>query len=180
MTEVLISVILSLPLPVAAQDNRVREPEVVQIVDLKQYIGLWYEIAKIPNPFQKKCVLNTTAEYTFLENGEIRVVNRCMRENGKIITARGIAKIADTGTNAKLKVSFVNLFGIHLFWGDYWIIGLDQDYRWAIVGDPRRKYGWILSRTPELTKEVRNRINDILTDQGYNPADFVNTIQKTD
>ena len=180
MIKVLIPVLICLPLFSIAQINLDKEPAVVHAVDLKQYIGLWYEIAKIPNPFQKKCVRNTTAEYTLLENGKIRVVNRCMRDNGRIITARGIAKIADTRTNAKLKVSFVNLFGLRLFWGDYWIIGLDRDYDWAIVGDPRRKYGWILSRTPELSKDVRNRINDILTDQGYDPADFADTLQKTD
>jgi apolipoprotein D and lipocalin family protein len=176
--KIILSVLFYLPIICLAQMANHSEPTVVPFVDLNRYAGQWYEIAKIPNPFQKKCVMNTTAEYTLLNDGKISVVNRCIKENGKTITARGIAKTADTATSAKLKVSFVSLFGLRLFWGDYWIIGLDQDYRWAIVGDSGRKYGWILSRTPELPENVRNRINDILAGQGYNPADFVNTVQK--
>jgi len=160
-------------------NNESREPRVVKYVDLERYTGVWYEIAKIPNPFQKKCAQNTTAEYTIREDGKIDVVNRCTKENEEIITAKGLAKIVDTSTFAKLKVSFVSLLGIRLFWGDYWIIGLDDDYRWAIVGDPSRKYGWILSRTTQLSDNERNKVNELLKAQGYDPERFMDTVQET-
>ena len=143
------------------------EPLTVDSVDLQKYIGLWYEIAKIPNSFQRSCACNTTATYKLREDGRIDVINRCMGNDSSINEAKGIAKVADTKTNSKLKVSFVRIFGISLFWGDYWIIGLDIDY----------KYAWILSRTPKLSHDVLNKIFEILTGQGYNPKDFEMTEQ---
>lgn len=151
--------------------------DTVDHVDLKRYIGLWYEIAKIPNPFQKMCTGNTTAQYTLREGGRIDVLNRCMKKDGSFTEANGIAKVVDTQTHAKLKVSFVRLLGLSLFWGDYWIIGLDEEYRYAIVGEPSRKYGWILSRTPEFSHEQWEAANQILREQGYNPEAFVKTVQ---
>ena len=152
------------------------EPVPVDSVKLEKYAGLWYEIAKIPNRFQRKCAGNTTAEYTLRDDGRIDVVNRCMREDGNIIEAKGIAKIVDTRSNAKLKVSFVKLIGISLFWGDYWIIGLDKDYRYAVIGTPSRKYGWILSRTPYLVPDDWDAVNGILQNQGYDPELFEKTV----
>lgn len=149
-----------------------------QNVDLQRYAGLWYEIAKIPNRFQRKCASGTTAQYELRDDGRITVVNRCLKGNGGTIEAKGIAKVVDTTTNAKLKVSFVNLWGWRLFWGDYWIIGLDENYRWAVVGHPQRKYGWILSRMPTLEKSTLEAIFALLRQQGYNPDDFELTRQE--
>ena len=149
----------------------------VSFVDLNKYAGRWYEIAKIPNSFQKKCVRNTTAEYKLRDDGNIDVINKCIEEDGTINEAEGLAKVVDEKTNAKLKVSFVSIFGIHLFWGDYWIIGLDKGYEYAVVGHPTRKYGWILSRTPKLAKEKLQEAYSILQDNGYNLKDFEMTIQ---
>jgi apolipoprotein D and lipocalin family protein len=162
-----------------AQENKQNgdEPAVVNSVDLDRYIGMWYEIAKIPNRFQKDCARNTTATYTLREDGRIDVVNRCFEEDGTKIEAKGIARIVDTNTNAKLKVSFVRILGISLFWGDYWVIGLEENYRYAIVGTPSRKYGWILSRQPQLYREDLDEIFTILKNQGYNPDDFIMTEQ---
>ena len=151
--------------------------QTVDQVNLEKYIGLWYEIAKIPNPFQKMCTGNTTAQYTLREDGRIDVRNRCMQKDGSYTQANGIAKIVDANTNTKLKVSFVRLLGISLFWGDYWIIGLDENYQYAVVGEPSRKYGWILSRNPELSQIQREEANQILMDQGYNPDRFIKTRQ---
>ena len=149
----------------------------VSFVDLNKYAGRWYEIAKIPNSFQKKCVRNTTAEYKLRDDGNIDVINKCIEEDGTVNEAEGLAKVVDEKTNAKLKVSFVSIFGIHLFWGDYWIIGLDKGYEYAVVGHPTRKYGWILSRTPKLAKEKLQEAYSILQDNGYNLKDFEMTIQ---
>jgi apolipoprotein D and lipocalin family protein len=147
-------------------------PTPVAHVDLERYVGLWYEVAKIPNRFQKQCVRGTTARYAIREDGRIDVVNSCVTEDGTLDEAKGLAKVVDTTSNAELEVNFFRLLGLRLFWGDYWIIGLGDDYEYAIVGTPDRKYGWILSRTPEITPELRARIDGELRAQGYDPADF--------
>jgi len=152
------------------------EPETVERVDLERYAGLWYEIAKIPNRFQRKCYRDTTANYKLRDDGRISVLNRCIDKEGNSIQASGLAKVIDSDTNSKLKVSFVSVFGIQLFWGDYWIIGLGDDYEYAIVGHPARKYGWILSRERKLSSEDLEKIYSILRNRGYNPDDFSFTV----
>ncbi len=153
-----------------AQDKKLLKT--VDKVDLDRYTGLWYEIAKIPNRFQRKCDRGTTAQYALRDDGKIDVLNRCIKKDGNVIEAKGIARVVDTKSNAKLKVSFVRILGISLFWGDYWIIGLGEDYDYAIVGTPTRKYGWILSRTQSLSQEKLEEIFNFLREQGYNPDDF--------
>ncbi len=152
--------------------------ETVESVDLQRYVGLWYEIAKIPNSFQDQCVANTTAEYGLREDGNISVTNRCQTADGDMETAVGVAKVVEPETNAKLKVSFVRFLWRNWFWGDYWIIGLDDEYKWAVIGTPSRKYGWILSRSLKMTEDDLNRCYEILTDQGYDPANFEPTPQE--
>ncbi len=149
-----------------------KPPETVKYIDLNKYVGLWYEIAKIQNSFQDHCVKGTTAKYVLNEDGEIEVINSCIDEDGEIDDAEGVARVVDKKSNAKLEVSFVSFLGWRPFWGDYWIIGIDEDYKWAIVGTPNRKYGWVLSRTPQLNNETMSEIFQILKDQGYNPKDF--------
>ena len=91
-----------------------------------------------------------------------------------------MAKVVEPVTNAKLKVSFVKLFGMSLFWGDYWIIGLHENYEYAIVGTPGRKYGWILSRRKQLSQEDLNQAFTILREQGYDPEAFEMTSHTSD
>ena len=136
---------------------------VVQEVDLDRYLGKWFEIASYPAWFAKNCT-GVTAEYSRREEGGIRVVNRCRKGSldGKLKEANGRAKVVDPLTNAKLKVSF---FGP--FWGDYWIVDLDSEYRWAVVGEPKRKYLWILSRTPSLEEDTLEGILSRLSGMGY-------------
>jgi formylglycine-generating enzyme required for sulfatase activity/lipocalin len=142
-------------------------------VDLDRYLGLWYEVAKVPNRFQDQCAYGTTAEYSRQDDGRIRVVNRCHEEDGDVSEAKGVARIVDPESNAKLEVSFVSFLGWRPFWGDYWIIGLDDDYRWAVVGHPERKYGWVLSRTPALDDDTMDTIRSILERNGYERDAFV-------
>ena len=149
--------------------------QTVDKVDLDRYAGLWHEIAKIPNSFQKKCVGGTTAEYTLLENGTVQVINRCREADGNEKSAKGVARVVDAESNARLQVSFVRFFGVNWFWGDYWIIGLSEEYQWAVIGHPDRKYGWILARTPEMELSDLERCYQILQEQGYDPNDFVPT-----
>lgn len=160
-----------------AQDVDTVKVKTVKHVDLEKYAGLWYEIARIPNKFQKDCKSNTTATYTLRSDGNIDVLNRCIEDDGSVNTAEGLAKIVDDKTNAKLEVSFFSILGIHFFWGDYWIIGLDKDYDFAVVGHPDRKYGWILSRTPKLPAVKLQEAFKILEDNGYKKKDFVMTAQ---
>jgi apolipoprotein D and lipocalin family protein len=159
---------------IARADENLPEKSVtaVEFVDLDRYVGLWYEVARIPNRFQDHCARGTTAHYTLLEDGRIEVVNRCQKTDGKTDEAKGIARIEDTVSNAKLKVSFVSFLGWRPFWGDYWVIGLDPDYRWAVVGTPDRKYGWILARTPDLEGSVLAEVHTVLERNGYRPESF--------
>ncbi|HNT65234.1 MAG TPA: lipocalin family protein, partial [bacterium] len=99
--------------------------QTVDRVEIERYAGLWYEIARLPNRFQRNCNSNTTAEYRLRDDGRIDVINSCRRQDGSTNEAQAIARIVDKQSNAKLQVSFVRFLGISLFWGDYWIIGLD-------------------------------------------------------
>ncbi len=170
----LLLLVLLISITMYAQQN---PPATVKYVDIKKYAGLWYEIAKIPNSFQDHCIKGTTAKYSIKENGEISVINSCIDEDGEVDEADGVARIVDKKSNAKLEVSFVSFFGWRPFWGDYWIIGLDENYQWAIIGTPNRKYGWVLSRTSKLENETMDKIFQILKEQGYNKNNFELSMQ---
>lgn len=174
----IISLLIFLPQTLFPQEKSLPELVTVDKVDLNKYVGLWYEVAKIPNSFQDQCIYGTTAEYKIDEDGDIIVTNSCYDEKDKLDVAEGLAKVVDKNTNAKLEVSFVSFLGIRPFWGDYWIIGLDENYQWAVVGTPSRKYGWILSRTPSLPDSTMENIFEILKSQHYNPVDFEMSKQK--
>ena len=162
---------------VSAEPENKTELKVVENVDLSRYLGRWYEIALIPVWFQKGCAGGTTAEYSLFKDGVVNVVNRCCSEDGKVKEAKGRAWVVDNKNPAKLKVSFVSLFGLWLFKGDYWIIDLDPDYMYAVVGHPGRDLGWILSRTPTLSEEVLQGIAERLTANGYDFSRFKMTNQ---
>jgi apolipoprotein D and lipocalin family protein len=98
--------------------------DVVPHVDLNRYVGRWYEIARLPNRFEKKCTDSVTAIYSVRTDGKIEVVNRCRKSSGDYTTAKGKAKVVDKTTNAKLKVSY-----FWPFYGDYWILDLDENLR---------------------------------------------------
>jgi apolipoprotein D and lipocalin family protein len=136
--------------------------QTVAHVDLNRYLGLWYEIGRYPNSFQKGCQ-GSTALYTARPDGEIDVLNSCRDEqDGSLREAKGRAWVADKVGNARLKVSF--------FWpfrGDYWIIDLGQEYEYAVVGTPNRKYLWILSRTPEMHPAILAKILPNIEKQGF-------------
>jgi apolipoprotein D and lipocalin family protein len=147
--------------------------QVVPHVDINRYTGTWYEIARYPNRFQKGCV-GTTAQYTLRDDGKVDVLNQC-RENtldGKLMSAKGTAKVVDMKTNAKLKVTF-----FWPFYGHYWIIDLGEHYEYAVVGHPDRKYLWILSRTPAMEEDLYNQILVRIKQQGYDVSKLVKTPQ---
>lgn len=154
----------------------------VPSVDLKRYSGKWYEIAKLPNRFQKQCVGNTTAEYVLKSAEEIEVINSCLEKDGKTDVAKGKAKIKDKQSNAKLEVRFAPSFlsFIPQVWGDYWIIDLEPNYQYAVVGNPDRKYLWILSRTPQMDDATYQSILRRIEKMGYEPNKLVKTPQKVE
>lgn len=139
---------------------------VVDHVDLPRYMGRWYEIAKYPTRFEKGCH-GATADYTLRPDGKVDVVNRCRKGSmtGEEEVAKGVARSVDSKTNAKLKVWFQWPFE-----GNYWVIDLDPDYRWAVVGEPSRKYLWILSRTPHMRSADYDGILSRLPSKEYDPA----------
>jgi len=152
----------------------------VPAVDLDRYVGQWYEIAKIPNRFQRQCISDTSANYARNADGSIAVVNRCRTRDGQFDEARAVARMLDTTSSAKLKVSFFSLLGWRPIWGDYWVLALGPDYEYAVVGEPGRQYGWILARTPALPLAAREAINNQLRARGYDPALFENSPHSAD
>ena len=155
--------------------ERLRLPKLqtVERVDLGRYLGLWYEIAAFPQSFQKGCTASN-ATYTLRKDGQIGVLNRCRKGGleGKESKAEGVARVVDRQSNAKLEVSF-----FRPFWGDYWVIDLDPDYQFAVVGHPSRDYLWILSRQPTLPEAQYAAILQRLEAQGYQTARLVRTLQ---
>ena len=156
------------------------EVQPVPAVDLQRFLGEWHEIARIPAWFQNRCAKDTTARYQLRNDGRITVINRCLTRKGEIDQAVGLARVLDPDSKSRLKVSFVSFLGWRPFWGDYWVIGLDPDYRWLVVGDPRRQYGWILSRTPVLEPALLEAAFETLERNGYNRARFQFTPQNDD
>jgi apolipoprotein D and lipocalin family protein len=148
-------------------------PKTVHEVDLLKYAGKWYEIAKFPNSFQKNCFCST-AEYTLTDKGYVKVFNECHKGavGGKLSSITGKAfPVAETNST-KLRVQF--------FWpfrADYWIVGLADDYSWAAVSGPSRKYLWILGRSPRMDDSTYQTILLMLQDNGFDLSHLEKTIQ---
>jgi apolipoprotein D and lipocalin family protein len=136
--------------------------EVIPHVDLNRYVGRWYEIARLPNRFETKCAASVTATYSLRKDGRVEVVNRCRKSSGHYTTATGKAKVVDKATNAKLTVSF-----FWPFYGDYWILDLGDDYEYAVVGAPNRKYLWILSRKPQMHENLYRQLLAKMAARGF-------------
>lgn len=119
-------------------------------IELDKYLGLWYEIARKPMYFQEKCSKDVTARYTINEYGNVAVDNRCIDQQGNELRALGEGFVMNQPYNSKIKVSFLPeaVRWMPFGRGDYWILKIDPHYQMALVGEPKRKYLWVLSRTP--------------------------------
>jgi lipocalin len=143
--------------------NSQKAPSVVSSVDITRYSGTWYEIARLPNPFERKlkCI---TATYSLRNDGRITVLNRGHKitDPQKVSSITGVAWLPDKNITAKLKVQF--------FWpfsGNYWIMHLDNDYNYALIGDPSLKYLWILCRDKSIDETTYNMLLQKAKDNGY-------------
>lgn len=154
--------------------NNMTDKRVVKQVDFGRYMGKWYEIARYDHKFERNLV-GVTATYSMRDDGKIKVVNRGYKGSidGKLSEVIGKAKIPDPDEPAKLKVSFF-LF----FYGDYFILELDKDYQWAIIGSSSDKYLWILSRTLEMDETLYNQLLYYLTKRGYDVSKLIIVPQK--
>ncbi len=132
----------------------------IAALDVPRYLGTWYEIAKFPNWFQKKCVSNTQAVYSVRPDGNLKVLNSCKTADGEISQAEGTARQIGTKDSPKLEVRFAPawLSFLPMVWGDYWVIDLDSQYQVAAVSDPRREYLWVLSRTPQIDQKIYDEL----------------------
>ena len=149
------------------------ELRTVPYVDVERYQGRWFEIAKYPTPFQGNCAKNTMTEYSVRRCGGLAVENRCTTTEGRTRTGRATASIVDEQSNAKLRVKFSPVAPA----GDYWIIDLDPEYRYAVVGEPQRRFLWVLSRTPSLDEGTFQEICQRLREQSYDPDRLERTPQ---
>jgi apolipoprotein D and lipocalin family protein len=164
----------SCALPVSAQTAPLQS---VPTLDVARYMGRWYEIANYPNRFQKECVRDTTATYRQIDAEHIEVTNQCTHADGKADTAVAEARSADAPARLKVRFAPAWLSWLPWVWGDYWVIELADDYRYAIVGTPSREYLWILSRTPTLAPADEQAVLAALPKHGYDPARLVRTPQ---
>lgn len=148
-------------------------PPRTQQVDLQRYQGTWYELARLPMFFQRNCV-QSEAHYGLRDDGRIDVTNRCRDKDGEWIEAKGVAEPQVEGKTDKLWVRFDNWASKILpIKGDYWVIYRDEDYRVALVGHPQHKYLWLLSRTPEVDQQTRDKLLEIAREQGYVTSELI-------
>ena len=145
----------------------------VQAVDLARYYGTWYEIARLPNSFQSMCASDIRA--TYRADGEnVSVLNQCRTADGKLEQADGIAKVVAGSQGARLRVSF-----FRPFYGDYWVLELDPAYRWVLVGEPSRKYAWVLARESELDDATLDALLARAAALGFDRDAFIRTPHNT-
>lgn len=141
----------------------------VNKVDLQRYAGTWYEIARLPQWFQRGCY-DSTATYSLNDDGTVKVINRCQREGEQTSEAEGTARVVPGSDNAKLKVRFDNWVSRlipTITEGNYWIIALDKDYQTVVIGEPSREYLWILARQSELPEDQYQALVQVAQEKGF-------------
>jgi apolipoprotein D and lipocalin family protein len=143
-------------------------------LDLSRYAGQWYEIARLPLSFQRKCAREVTATYSLRSDGSISVVNACRTAGGGLESVDGTARTV-AGHPGRLQVRFAPawLSWVPLVWADYWVVDLDPGYQWALVGEPRRKYMWVLSREPAMDRALFEQITARASAMGYDLAPLI-------
>ena len=152
----------------------------INALDVPRYMGTWYEIAKFPAWFQRKCVADTRAEYSLQPGGQVQVINRCRQESGEMQDAVGSARQIGGTASSKLEVRFAPawLSFIPAVWGDYWVIDLDPAYQLVAVSEPKREYLWILSRSTKVDPGTYTSLLARLSSQGFDLQRLEKTIHR--
>jgi apolipoprotein D and lipocalin family protein len=187
MKHVPLIVILACAAASAQSTDAAKQPLTpVASIDIERYQGTWHQLALYPNRFQKACASNTRAMYVLQGDGQVTVTNQCRNTEGKEVQVIGQARAANTTSSVagdatttlsppKLQVRFAPqwLAWLPMVWGDYWVIQLAPDYRYAVVGEPRREFLWVLARDTQLSSEDWQQIEIRLKEQGYDPSKLV-------
>ena len=141
----------------------------IAALDVPRYLGTWYEIAKYPNSFQKKCARNTRAEYQPKPDGTLQVLNRCVTADSQTTEVLGAARQVGPADSPKLQVRFAPawLAFLPMVWGNYWVIDLDPQYQLVAVSEPKREYLWVLSRTPKVEPAAYQALLARLAQSGF-------------
>ncbi|MDD2799691.1 MAG: lipocalin family protein [Bacteroidales bacterium] len=172
-------IILTIPilllLAACSSQNKIIDKTVVKELNVKRYLGKWYEIARYDHSFERGLV-GVTATYSLREDGKIKVINSGYKGtlDGKRSEAIGKAKIPDPTVPSKLKVSF-----FWIFYADYFVLELDTDYQWAIIGSSSDNYLWILSRTPQIEDVLYDELLAKITKRGYDVTKLIKVDQKS-
>lgn len=146
--------------------------QTIERVNLQRYMGVWHEIARYPNRFQRQCVGPSSATYALQSDGTVQVLNRCQTREGQWDEALGQARQLGGPESARLQVRFAPawLSFLPMVWGDYWIVALGDDYDWVVVSEPRREYLWVLSRQPGWSSAQQEAMKARLQQLGFDPA----------
>lgn len=156
--------------------NNMIDKTVVKDFNIEKYLGTWYEISRYDHSFERGLV-GVTAFYAYREDGKIKVVNSGYKKSldGQKSEVIGKAKIPDLKIPSKLKVSF-----FWIFYADYFVLELDENYQWAVIGSSSDDYLWILSRTPQMEKSKYDELLTKIANRGYDVKQLIRVEQKTD
>ncbi|SIQ15693.1 lipocalin family protein [Solilutibacter tolerans] len=170
----MIALCLLLPGGMAMAQPATLPNQAVSTLNLERYSGQWHEIAHLPMFFQRKCVANITATYTLRDDGQVDVRNACDQADGERIVSQGRARrVPDQPGQLEVRFAPAWLSWLPMTWADYWVIEIDPDYQWAVVGGPSRDYLWVLSRTPQMARADFEAIRQRAAQRGYPVARLV-------
>jgi apolipoprotein D and lipocalin family protein len=163
-------------LPALAQ---MRQPVAVEHADVERYMGRWYEIARLPNRLERDCASDVTSTYERRSEAAIRVTYVCRNSDGGEELTRGVARIRDTASHAKLELRFapLALAWWPFVWDDWWILELAPEYTHMMVGDPSHQTLWIFARTSEMDDATYQSLVAHAAAQGYDTQRLVKTPQ---
>ncbi len=150
--------------------------KIVENIDIQKYSGTWNEIARTPNWFERNCSTDITAEYGILPNGHISVVNQCKSRLNRNDSARGVGRKKDSSSQAgHFKVTFAPKWirVLPFVWADYCVLFVDQNYQYAVVGEPKRKYLWFLARTKIVPAEKYDQMLLVAKQQGFDTSTLI-------
>ncbi|MFD5225270.1 lipocalin family protein [Microbacterium sp. NPDC058342] len=156
-------------------DTNVRS---VPALELGRYLGLWFEIGRLPLRFEDDGSRDVTAEYSLNDDGTVRVDNRCLDEKGEPTQALGQGK-PDEEHPGRLRVTFLPeaLRWIPFTDADYWVLRIDEDYAHALVGTPDHKHLWLLARAPRISEDVEQAYLATAREQGFDLEKWIRPAQ---